>query len=76
MRLDPLMCTEANGRMSRASGGGAAQGVGEMAPPFAESILHGACCCIGLIFRWNLLLQVHVHREVCALYSCEGDDDG
>jgi hypothetical protein len=39
MRLDPLMYMEANGDMSRVSGGGAAQGVEEMVPPFAESKL-------------------------------------
>jgi hypothetical protein len=31
---------------------------------------------MGLNFRWNLLLHVHVHREVFALYACEGDDAG
>lgn len=65
LQLDPAMHIHANGSGSRASGGYAAQGVEETAPPFAESLVRAR---IDSLFRWNL--QLHVHREVCALYCC------
>jgi hypothetical protein len=77
MQLDPSMYLETNGDSSRAFGGGACQGVEETrgnGSPFAEPSWCVLLACIGgSLPTGNLLLQVHA-REVCALYTCEGDD--
>lgn len=47
---------------------GAAQGVEEIAPQTAAASVRGCVLLLHRpVFRWNLLLHVHVHCEVVAL---------